>query len=152
MAAHNAPLRSILGSIAIFVTALLLSGCGLGSVANLGPHDLVSTYYTSLEKGDKGTARNCLAFSLALLEETAPDSDFNNIQSIRNVSIGQEEEAGTAGTSFSSYFALREIAVQFDVTYKKVVTAASGHRVAFVLVGKETNDAPWRIVSLGSGP
>jgi hypothetical protein len=152
LAANEAPVRSILGRTAIVVGALVLSGCGSRSVANLAPRDLVTTYYMSLEQGDKGTARACLAPSLALLEERAPDSDFNNIQSIRNVSLGQDEKAGAVGTSFSSYFDLREIAVEFDVTYKTVVTAYSGHRVAFVLVGKETKDAPWKIVSIGSGP
>src|SRR5712664_688216 len=134
------------GRTAIVLTALSLPACGSGSVANLAPHDLVSTYYTSLENGDKATARDCLAFSLALLEETAPDSDFNNIQSIRNVSIGHDEKSGTAGNSLSGYFDLREIVVQFYVTYKKAVTAYSGHRVTFVLVGKATKDAPWKIV------
>jgi Domain of unknown function (DUF4829) len=135
------------------MTALALAACG-SSVAldHLGSRELVMTYYSSLEKGDTSTARQCLAPSFASLEDSSPDSDFANLQSIRNVTVGEDRQESTAGTAFQNYYELREMPVGFDAIYKQVITGHSGHVTAFVIVGKESKDSPWRIVSIGSGP
>lgn len=135
------------------IAGAIASACGSSvDVNSLGARDLVGTYYTSLEKGDTRTARACLAPSQLALEDTAPDSDFANLQQIRNVRVGVDQQAGTAGTAFANYYELREMVVDFDADVKQVITGYGGHHTVFVMVGKLTKESPWRMVSIGSGP
>jgi hypothetical protein len=129
-----------------------LAGCGSAvNPTNLGPHELVVAYYASLEKGDTSAARGDLAPSLAGLQDSV-DSDFVNLQSLRNVVVGEDQRTGTAGTSFQNYYELREIAVTFDAVYQREITSKSGRQTRFVLVGRASKGSPWQIVSIGSGP
>ena len=130
----------------------VLAGCGSVNPANLGPHELVVAYYASLEKGDTGAAREDLAPSFAGLLDSSVDSDFTNLQSLRNVVVGEDQPTGTAGTSFQSYDELREMAVTLDAIYKQEITSRSGRQTRFVIVGRATKESRWQIVSIGSGP
>jgi hypothetical protein len=140
----------------LLTSAALLSnlvGCGSAvNPANLGPRELVVAYYASLEKGDTSGARADLAPSLASLQDSAVDSDFVNLQSLKNAVVGQDRPTGTAGTSFQNYYELREMAVTFDAVYKQEISGRNGRQTRFVLVGRATNTSTWQIVSIGSGP
>jgi len=145
--------KHLLSWLVTLIACGVLSACGSSvDVNRLGPRQLVSTYYASLAKGDTSTARACLAPSQVALEDSAPDSDFANLQRIRNVRVGEDQEAGTAGTGFANYYELREMVVDFDADVKQVITGYGGHHVVFVMVGKLTTESPWRMVSIGSGP
>jgi hypothetical protein len=143
----------LLGWLGPIILFGVVAACGSAvNPANLGPRELVVAYYASLEKGDTSAARSDLAPSLAGLEDSSPDSDFTNLQTITNVVVGRDEQTGTAGTSFERYVELREMAVTFDAVYKQVITADSGRQTRFVIVGRLTTQSPWQIVSIGSGP
>jgi len=130
-----------------------IGGCGSAvNPGNLGPHELVLAYYTSLQKGDTSAARADLAPSFAALQDSSVDSDSRNLQSLNSVVVGDDQPTGAAGTAFQNYAELREMAVSFDAVYKQEITSDSGRQTRFVIVGRPTLQSSWQIVSIGTGP
>jgi hypothetical protein len=114
--------------------------------------DAVTAYYTALGRHDKSTAEQLLAPEVRALYESTADSDFTNVAHLTNMRDVKEGVVPLPGGIPPGYQDVTQVALQYDVVYNRVVTEHSGTSTRFVYVGRTGSAAPWRILTIGSGP
>jgi hypothetical protein len=117
----------------------------------LGPKEVAARYFAAVSKGEWATAHGCLEPAYDRLLSSAPDSDFNNLDSITDVQVGDPHPAGHPGGS-DSFADTAEVAVTFQARYKQTITVDSGRQTRFVLLGRHGPGEPWLIFGIGTGP
>ena len=141
-------LRKLLG---VFVlTVLLLTACSTASqkdVNKMEPSELVQTFYESGARKDYNTAKACLD------NEYATSTDgfkryFKNVKKRRNIQVSEFSNIPLYGENFLE----GQVVVEYDATYKAIITQEDGNQIRFVYVAKVKEDSPWKIISIGTGP
>ncbi|MDW7650255.1 MAG: DUF4829 domain-containing protein [Bacillota bacterium] len=136
----------------IMLTSLLIQGCSSATpttdITNLEPRELVQTFYESLEDKDYQTARACLDENYLKQLNEARDSYFNNLESLTTISISEPAEIRQPDTNGPSV----QIVAEYTVRYKNELTARHGKQIRFVYVSKTSDNTPWKITSIGTGP
>ncbi|HHW40462.1 MAG TPA: DUF4829 domain-containing protein [Syntrophomonadaceae bacterium] len=139
--------------IVILLTSVFQTGCLFEKspppkVDGLGPQKLVETYYRSVSRGDLATARACLSGDLLPLMNSAEDSDFNNLVALWNLKVSEARPIPLYGKNIDEV----QVVVEYNAVYRKVITSGNGRQMRFVYVARKTKDAPWKIISIGTGP
>jgi uncharacterized membrane protein len=139
--------------LGVLITVLLTVGTlyaiqRTDDVSALTPQQLVETYYRSIAAGDLETARSCLSPGLLSIMNQAVDSDFINLVSLSNLRVSSAAHIKLDSKNFDEV----QVAAEYDAVHKKILTSNDGHQIRFIYVGKSTRDAPWKIISIGTGP
>jgi hypothetical protein len=117
------------------------------------PAEVVVAYYTFLGQHDTEAAAALLASEIRESQRTTPDSDFTNVSHLDNIrNISEDQEPSPNKDVPDSYQDIALVTLTYDVEYKEIITDESGTTTRFVYVGRESDAAPWRIVSIGTGP
>jgi hypothetical protein len=115
------------------------------------PSDSVIAYYTAIGRHDATSAARLLAPEIRQSYESSPDSDFNNVVSLTNIRDVKEGVVPPPGVP-AGYHDITQVALDYDVMYKQVITEHSGTSSRFVYVGRSAGSARWLILAIGTGP
>ena len=113
----------------------------------LNPQQLVELYYHSVAKYDFATARTCLSDEMAQ-EMYDESSDLLNATKLSGLNVSKESHIKLYGKNYDEV----QVVAEYDAVYKRVFGSVNGHQIRFIYVGKKTKDAPWKIISIGTGP
>jgi hypothetical protein len=135
----------------LLVAATLMGGCGNGAspaaVPSGPPEAVVRVYLEALGRGDRATAAAALAPDNRGADrapdhiDTATEADgIDHFRGMHNLQVQGPRPVGPYdGFPFTS-----EMAATW--------TSGSGPQTLFVIAGRRTTGAPWRVLSIGSGP
>lgn len=111
------------------------------------PGELVQTYYSSIARGDKATARACLDPSYIRQVSGCADWDVKNIKTLGNLTLSKPVPAQLSKVEGETV----QLTAGYDVKYKKEITECDGHSIRYIYVNRKDN-GPWKIISIGTGP
>jgi hypothetical protein len=140
-----------------FVIPLLLlaTGCNSPSESNqsfntksLSANDVVQNYYQCVAKHDFRSASQFLAPDLASFYRSAPDSDFNNVKSISDVVVTKPYNSRLD----NKYKYEVQVDSNYTAQYKQLITVPNGGQTRFIYLGRNNENQPWFIISIGTGP
>lgn len=115
---------------------------------NSGPQKIVEAYYKSLAEGNYVAAKKYLSEDIDQSVYTAEDSDFKNLHTLYNLQVSQETPVQVNGNNYKEV----QVVAQYNAAYKKIITSDNGVQVRYLYVAQKTKDAPWKIISIGTGP
>lgn len=141
-----------------------------GKLKSISPEDVIREYYDAIDKKDFATAYSLISKSnqTGYLFANMPDfclynksfsSAFNDgLENTLSAKIKDISEL-TGGYQIQTdkilnrnVYAKKEYMVNLDMTFKLQMTSGDGENTRFVILVKETPDAPWLIDSIGTGP
>ena len=114
-------------------------------VSQLEPNELVETYYKSLNWKALATAKSCLSDEYA--QNFSVLYELNTLY-ISDLSVSEPFETPYHGSNYKEV----QISVEYNAYYIKEQASANGKHIRFIYVAKETEDSPWKIISIGTGP
>lgn len=139
-----------------FFILVLLIGAGWFSftgfrvglkVEKMEPRELVQTYYDSIARGDRTTARACLGSSYRRQVSGSADWDGKNVKTLSNLTLGKSIPIQLQNVKGETL----QLTADYEVKYKQVITNYDGHSTRFIYVNRKDN-GPWKIISIGTGP
>lgn len=119
-----------------------------GQFNKLGPQKIVEAYYKNLAAGDYDTAKKYLSEDIDKSVYTSEDSDFKNLHALYNLQVSKETPIQLTRKNYKEV----QVVAQYHAAFKKVITSENGVQVKYLYVAQKTKDAPWKIISIGTGP
>lgn len=123
------------------------------------PGAAVTAYYAALSLQQFTVSDGYLAPSTRAAQDTKVDSPNNNLVSLSGFTVkGSQMLAASAlpvlpaGVSPADYSAFALVTVEYDATFRRVITADNGLQIQFLYLGRLTSNNQWQILSIGSGP
>lgn len=143
---------------AVALVSIFATGCApLNAPSNAKPlqnsnalsaKQVAQDYYQSIEQHDVSAAAQFLAPDLASLYRSSPDSDFHNVQSLSNVTVSNPNNIRLD----SKYKYEVQVTANYTAQYKQEVTEPNGGQTRFIYLGRNSQQAQWLIISIGTGP
>ncbi len=115
---------------------------------NATPQELVELYYDSLSMEDINTVILCLSTDYAeFLQKNAEIFDRNNLKKITDIKVTPASPIKLHNENYDEV----QVVVEYNAIYKKIMTVDNG-TIKICLCSKKTQDSPWEITSIGTGP
>jgi hypothetical protein len=130
--------KKLMGLVLLLI---MVTGCGSTPVdlSNLGPKELVETYYKCAADGDLSTARACFAEDI----RKANTMELEYIKGLTNLKVSEPGPSSPRG----SYAESIKVYAEFDGEYKKGYEYLNGPRQVVVIVVRKDGNSPWKIFS-----
>lgn len=118
------------------------------SPSSLTADQVVQRYYEDIAKHDIKDASAWLAPDVAKFYYSSPDSDFNNLSGLSDLSVSKPYNI----PADNKYKYEVQVDVTYEAHYDRVITSYSGGQTRFVYLGRNKTTDPWLILSIGTGP
>lgn len=144
---------------AVLAAAITLGGpCGCATApvradlvaVDATPEEVALSYFELAADGDDEAAKALMWRPERFEGATRGDS----FRGITNIAVGESWEDTATGRpdEYSELAEIRELTVEFTTHRRSEVGEPPGDMLRFVVIGRDTEDGPWWIVELGTGP
>jgi hypothetical protein len=123
------------------------------------PEATVAAYYHALGQHLFTKADAYLAPATRSLTNSYSDSPATNLASLERLNIDNARVVTAAflpglpsGISTSDYDSFSQVTVEYDATFRRVISEQNGRLTRFLYLGQLRLGAQWQILSIGSGP
>jgi hypothetical protein len=142
--------RLVVGMVIAF--ALLAVGCSQQPAlpVDASPEVVAQRYFELLAKGDKDAAR-ALMWHPERFDETVPETGYKGLTDLL-VGVSQEGSAAYRPDEYRVFGEIRLLRVEYVRHRTDSVGTPPGGDGRFVLLGRETESDPWRVIEIGTGP
>lgn len=114
----------------------------------LTPSQVVKHYYDAVAAHQTEAAVQFLAPTEMSLQESAPDSDLNDVRSLTHLHVSPAYPSRLD----QRYQDEAQVNASYDAQFYQIITAPSGLQTKFIYLGRNGSRSPWHIISIGSGP
>ena len=160
MRAQNTPILYCLGAMIAFgvIAWLAYSPLATQAVADncpgRTPAEVVQAYYTASAQGNIDRAQACLTTQYREQLRTVVDPLWQNLATVTFTRIDEQAvELNTLPDGVPRSVArATQVFLSYAAQWRVETTAQNGPALAFIYLVQATDDAPWRIASIGTGP